>query len=64
MLDVLTVLAGVTAILIGTTAGAADVGSGVFRDLVATGRSRTALFAARIPADSPCCSRSCSRPTP
>ena len=49
MLDVLTVLAGVTAILIGTTAGAADVGSGVFRDLVATGRSRTALFAARIP---------------
>jgi ABC-type transport system involved in multi-copper enzyme maturation permease subunit len=49
LLDVLTVLAGVTAILIGTTAGAADVGSGVFRDLVATGRSRTALFAARIP---------------
>jgi hypothetical protein len=49
MLDVLTVLAGVTAILIGATAGAADVGSGVFRDLVATGRSRTALFAARIP---------------
>jgi ABC-type transport system involved in multi-copper enzyme maturation permease subunit len=49
MLDVLTVLAGLTAILIGATAGAADVGSGVFRDLVATGRSRTALFAARIP---------------
>jgi ABC-type transport system involved in multi-copper enzyme maturation permease subunit len=49
MLDVLTVLSGVTAILIGATAGAADVGSGVFRDLVATGRSRTALFAARIP---------------
>jgi hypothetical protein len=49
MLDVLTVLAGVTAILIGATAGAADVGAGVFRDLVATGRSRTALFAARIP---------------
>jgi hypothetical protein len=49
MLDVLTVLAGVAAIMIGATAGAADVGSGVFRDLVATGRSRTALFAARIP---------------
>jgi ABC-type transport system involved in multi-copper enzyme maturation permease subunit len=49
MLDILTVLAGVTAILIGATAGAADVGSGVFRDLVATGRSRAALFAARIP---------------
>jgi ABC-type transport system involved in multi-copper enzyme maturation permease subunit len=49
MLDILTVLAGVTAILIGATAGTADVGSGVLRDLVATGRSRTALFAARIP---------------
>lgn len=49
MLDILTVLSGVTAILIGATAGAADVGSGVFRDLVATGRSRAALFAARIP---------------
>jgi ABC-type transport system involved in multi-copper enzyme maturation permease subunit len=49
MLNVLTVLASVTAVLIGATAGAADVGSGVFRDLVATGRSRTALFAARIP---------------
>jgi ABC-type transport system involved in multi-copper enzyme maturation permease subunit len=49
MLDMLTVLASVTAILIGATAGAADVASGVFRDLVATGRSRTALFAARIP---------------
>jgi hypothetical protein len=49
MLDVMTVLAGVNAILIGATAGAADVASGVFRDLVATGRSRTALFAARIP---------------
>lgn len=49
MLDVLGVLAGVAAIMIGATAGAADVGAGVFRDLVATGRSRRALFAARIP---------------
>jgi ABC-type transport system involved in multi-copper enzyme maturation permease subunit len=49
MLDVVTVLAGVTGILVGATAGAADVGSGVFRDLVATGRSRATLFAARIP---------------
>jgi hypothetical protein len=49
MLDIMTVLAGVTAILIGTAAGAADVSSGVFRDLVATGRSRAALFTARIP---------------
>jgi ABC-type transport system involved in multi-copper enzyme maturation permease subunit len=39
-----------TAILIGGEAGTADVSSGVFRDLVATGRSRLALFAARVPA--------------
>ena len=38
------------AILIGTEAGTADLSSGVFRDLVATGRSRLALFAVRIPA--------------
>ncbi len=39
-----------TSILIGAEAGTADLSSGVFRDLVATGRSRTALFFARIPA--------------
>jgi ABC-type transport system involved in multi-copper enzyme maturation permease subunit len=39
-----------SAILIGTQAGTADLSSGVFRDLVATGRSRLALFAVRIPA--------------
>jgi ABC-type transport system involved in multi-copper enzyme maturation permease subunit len=38
------------AILIGTEAGTADLASGVFRDLVATGRSRLALFAVRAPA--------------
>jgi hypothetical protein len=38
------------AILVGTEAGTTDVASGVFRDLAATGRSRTALFLARIPA--------------
>lgn len=38
------------AILIGTDAGAGDSASGVFRDLVVTGRSRVALFAARVPA--------------
>jgi ABC-type transport system involved in multi-copper enzyme maturation permease subunit len=38
------------AILIGTDAGAGDVSSGVFRDMVVTGRSRLALFAARVPA--------------
>jgi ABC-type transport system involved in multi-copper enzyme maturation permease subunit len=39
-----------TAILIGVEAGAGDVASGVFRDLVVTGRSRAALFASRVPA--------------
>ena len=38
------------AILIGAEAGTIDLASGVFRDLVATGRSRTALFLVRIPA--------------
>ncbi len=38
------------AILIGTEAGAGDAASGVFRDLVVTGRSRIALFATRVPA--------------
>jgi ABC-type transport system involved in multi-copper enzyme maturation permease subunit len=37
------------AILIGATSATGDIGSGVFRHLVATGRSRRALFAARIP---------------
>jgi hypothetical protein len=39
-----------TAMLIGSEAGTADIASGVFRDLVATGRSRTALFLVRAPA--------------
>ena len=38
------------AILIGVEGGAGDVAAGVFRDLVVTGRSRTALFASRVPA--------------
>ena len=38
------------AILIGAEAGTVDLTAGVFRDLVATGRSRTALFLTRIPA--------------
>ncbi len=37
------------AALIGTEAGTADIGSGVFRDLVATGRSRLSLFWVRLP---------------
>jgi ABC-type transport system involved in multi-copper enzyme maturation permease subunit len=38
------------AVLIGSEVGTADVSTGVFRDLVATGRSRLALFAVRLPA--------------
>ncbi len=38
------------AILIGVEAGTGDASSGVFRDLVVTGRSRLALFASRVPA--------------
>jgi ABC-2 family transporter protein len=39
-----------TAAVIGAEAGTADRSSGVFRDLVATGRSRLALYAVRVPA--------------
>jgi hypothetical protein len=49
-MDVLTTLSTVAAILVGATLGAGDLGSGVFRELVITGRSRIALFAARVPA--------------
>jgi putative exporter of polyketide antibiotics len=41
--------APVAGVLVGATAGGADIEAGVFRDLAATGRSRTALFAARLP---------------
>ena len=47
---VLTQLGVVAAILLGATAGAGDLRSGVFRELVVTGRPRLALFAARLPA--------------
>jgi hypothetical protein len=40
----------VAAILLGASAGAGDLRAGVFRELVVTGRSRLALFAARLPA--------------
>jgi hypothetical protein len=49
-MDLLTTLSGVAAIMIGATLGAGDLSSGVFRELVITGRSRLALFAARLPA--------------
>jgi ABC-type transport system involved in multi-copper enzyme maturation permease subunit len=44
------IFGGLTAVLIGSEAGTADLSSGVFRDLVATGRSRLALFFVRAPA--------------
>jgi hypothetical protein len=49
-MEILWQLSVVAAILVGSTLGAGDLGSGVFRELVVTGRSRLALFAARIPA--------------
>ena len=49
-INLLTTLSMIVAILIGSTLGAADLTSGVFRELVVTGRSRLALFAARVPA--------------
>jgi hypothetical protein len=45
----LVLIGSVGAVLVGAAAGAGDLGSGVFRELVVTGRSRVALFASRIP---------------
>lgn len=42
-------LGSVAAILVGGTAGAGDLGANVFRELAVTGRSRIALYTARIP---------------
>jgi ABC-type transport system involved in multi-copper enzyme maturation permease subunit len=47
-IQVLLVLAIVAGAIVGSTAGAQDIESGVFRDLAATGRSRLALFGARV----------------
>ena len=47
---ILVLLASVAGAIIGATVGGADIETGVFRDLVATGRSRSALFFARVPA--------------
>jgi hypothetical protein len=48
-ISVLVLVGSIGAIIAGANAGADDLSSGVFRDLVVTGRSRLALFAARIP---------------
>ena len=49
-MDVLVLTTAVAGALVGATAGAGDRSAGVFRDLVATGRSRVALSLARVPA--------------
>jgi hypothetical protein len=49
-IDLLWGMSLIAAILVGSTLGTADVGAGLFRELVVTGRSRLALFFARVPA--------------
>jgi ABC-type transport system involved in multi-copper enzyme maturation permease subunit len=48
-LGLFNIVGALAAVLIGATAGAQDVGSGVFRSLVATGQSRIKLALVRIP---------------
>ena len=48
-LHALTLIGAVAFVLIGVNAGGGDLAAGVFRELVVTGRSRLALFTARIP---------------
>jgi len=47
-LTVIALMACVVGVVVGGTAGTQDIESGVFRDLAATGRSRLALFGARV----------------
>jgi len=47
-LEFLALMSFIMAAIVGSTAGSQDIDSGVFRDLAATGRSRTALFLARV----------------
>jgi hypothetical protein len=46
----LSLFGGVAAVMVGAAAGAGDLGAGVFRDLVVTGRPRWQLYCARLPA--------------
>jgi ABC-2 type transport system permease protein len=46
-IDFLSVMCLIGGAIVGATAGTQDMESGVFRDLAATGRSRTALFLSR-----------------
>src|SRR5829696_8026103 len=47
-IGVAALMALIVGTIIGATSGTQDIESGVFRDLAATGRSRTALFASRV----------------
>jgi ABC-type transport system involved in multi-copper enzyme maturation permease subunit len=47
-LTTLSVMVFLVGAIVGATAGAQDLDTGVFRDLAATGRSRTALFLSRV----------------
>ncbi len=42
-------IGSIAAMLVGTAAGTGDLSTGIFRDMVATGKSRAALFGARVP---------------
>ncbi len=48
-LVIMSLFGAIAAGIVGATAGAGDLGAGVFRELVVTGRSRWALFLSRIP---------------
>ena len=47
-LPTISVMVFLVGAIVGATAGAQDLDSGVFRDLASTGRSRTALFLSRV----------------
>jgi ABC-type transport system involved in multi-copper enzyme maturation permease subunit len=48
-LVILSLFGAIAAGIVGATAGAGDLGAGVFRELVVTGRSRWSLFLSRVP---------------
>ena len=48
-IGVLSMTAAIVGVIIGSTAGGADIEAGVFRDLAATGRSRIELLLVRVP---------------
>ena len=47
-LQIISLMVFLVGAIVGATAGAQDLDTGVFRDLAATGRSRTALFLSRV----------------